>query len=64
MDKDSQINLHYDEEADVMYISFGKPVPSTTILAERGILIRVDESENRLSGITILDYKYQTQSKR
>jgi len=46
--------IDYDEEADVLYISFKRPQRATeTIMTEEGILLRY--KDNELVGITILD---------
>ena len=46
--------IDYDEEADVLYISFRRPQKATdTEMTEDGILLRYKDDE--LVGITILD---------
>lgn len=45
--------FHYDEEADVMYISFGKP-KSSGCEDYKELVIR--RAENKLTGITIIHY--------
>ena len=46
--------IDYDEEADVLYISFCRPQKATDIeMTEDGILLRYKDDE--LVGITILD---------
>ncbi len=46
--------IDYDEEADVLYISFRRPQKATdTKMTEEGILLRF--KDNELVGITILD---------
>lgn len=46
--------IDYDEEADVLYISFKRPQRATeTIMTEEGILLRY--KDNELVGITILE---------
>lgn len=47
----------YDEEADVMYISFGKPVACKSIEMNNGIVTRYTPPDNRLKGMTIIDFK-------
>jgi len=47
-------HVDYDEEADVLYISFERPQKATdTEIADEGILLRY--RENNLVGITILN---------
>lgn len=46
--------VDYDEEADVLYISFRHPQKATnTIMTEDGLLLRYQEKQ--LVGITVLD---------
>jgi uncharacterized protein YuzE len=46
--------VDYDEEADVLYISFRRPQKATnTIMTEDGLLLRYQEKQ--LVGITVLD---------
>ncbi|MDF2953808.1 MAG: putative antitoxin component YuzE of a toxin-antitoxin system [Thermodesulfobacterium sp.] len=46
--------IDYDEEADVLYISFRRPQKATdTKMTKEGILLRF--KNNELVGITILD---------
>lgn len=59
--------VDYDPSADVMYISFGEPLPSGTIEPEEtsGILVRYTDLKNKkdtLSGITILNYHKRTKN--
>lgn len=46
-------HVDYDEEADVLYISFEKQKATDTEIADEGILLRY--RENNLVGITILN---------
>jgi len=49
-----KMRLDYDEEADVLYISFQRPQKATdTEMTEDGILLRYKDDE--LVGITTLD---------
>jgi uncharacterized protein YuzE len=51
-----KISLDYDEEADVLYISFGKPREAKdSIEVEDGIIYRIADDE--IVGITIIDFK-------
>ena len=54
-----KISLDYDEEADVLYISFGKPREAKdSIEVEDGIIYRIADDE--IVGITIIDFKTRT----
>ncbi|MCS7366757.1 MAG: DUF2283 domain-containing protein [archaeon YNP-WB-062] len=51
-----RINLEYDEEADVLYISFGEPREAKdSIEVEDGVIYRI--ADNEIVGITITDFK-------
>lgn len=51
---ESRFNVDYDQDADVMYISFKRPQKATdTQMTDDGILLRYRNDE--LVGITILD---------
>ena len=54
-----KIDLDYDEEADVLYISFGKPREAkNTVEVEDGVIYRI--TDNEVVGITITDFKTRT----
>jgi uncharacterized protein YuzE len=51
-----RINLEYDEEVDVLYISFGEPREAKdSIEVEDGVIYRI--ADNEIVGITITDFK-------
>ncbi|MCP8309576.1 MAG: DUF2283 domain-containing protein [archaeon] len=51
-----KIDLDYDEEADVFYISFGEPREAKdSVEVEDGIIYRI--SDNEVVGITITHFK-------
>jgi uncharacterized protein YuzE len=56
-EKQAKINIRYDEEADVLYISFGKPRSGIAVELNDGDLVRVDPYSDQIVGITILDFK-------
>ena len=57
-----KIDLDYDEEADVLYISFGKPREAKdTIEVDDGVVYRI--ADNEIVGITITDFKARTLKK-
>jgi len=54
-----KIDLDYDEEADVLYISFGKPREAKdSVEIEEGVIYRI--ADNEVVGITITDFKART----
>jgi len=57
-----KIDLDYDEEADVLYISFGKPRQAQdSVEIEDGIIYRI--ANNEIVGITITNFKARTNKK-
>jgi len=57
-----KIDLDYDEEADVLYISFGKPREAKdSVEVEDGVIYRIARDE--IVGITITSFKSRTLKK-
>jgi len=57
-----KIDFDYDEEADVLYISFGKPREAKdSVEVENGVVYRL--ADNEVVGITITEFKARTQKK-
>ena len=52
MEKNKLI-VSYDKEADVFYLSFGKPRASVTEELDDCVLVRRDPKTRRVTGITI-----------
>lgn len=50
-----KMEYDYDKDADVLYMSFGKPVPATSIEMGNGVLVRVDDGMD-VVGITMIDF--------
>jgi uncharacterized protein YuzE len=48
------LNWEYDEEADVLYISVGKPRPAVGTDIGDGVIVRYDEKKKQVVGITII----------
>ena len=55
-----KFNIDYDDFADVLYISFGKPKEGMVCEVAVGDLVRVDPYTDEIVGITILDFKTVT----
>jgi len=51
------MNLDYDEAADVLYISFGKPRPAVGQEVVPGDIMRYDCCTNEIVGITLIGFK-------
>ena len=56
--KDRELDIEYDEEADVLYISFGKPQAADDSEEINDVIYRF--RENELVGITIPSFKLRT----
>ncbi len=57
VERPKQISWEYDKEADVLYISFGKPQPALSLDLGSGIVARYLEKSNELIGFTIVGLK-------
>ena len=50
-----EITFDYDKEADVLYVSFGKPKEAIT--EERGNMgVRISEKTKEIVGVTIIEF--------
>jgi len=54
------LNWEFDEEADVLYISVGKPRPAVSTDIGEGVIVRYDEKKKEVVGITILGFRART----
>ena len=48
------VTWDYDEEADVLYISFGEPRAALALDLGEGVLVRYQEEDGLMVGITII----------
>ena len=48
--------IHYDPEADVLYVSFGEPKPAEGIDIGDGTILRIEPMSKEVVGFTILDF--------
>ncbi|MBI3578104.1 MAG: hypothetical protein HY089_01670 [Ignavibacteriales bacterium] len=53
----NNVQHHYDPQGDVLYISFGPPVPAITIDVEDWFAIRLAPSPPWLCGFTLVGFK-------
>ncbi len=51
--KPDSLHWDYDEEADVLYLSIGKPEPAVGVDIGEGIVVRYDETEKQIVGLTL-----------
>ena len=56
--------ITYDPEGDVLYVSFGQPTVSTGYQLSDQILLRVDPTGRRASGLTIFNYSQHASAER
>ena len=54
LDKPDTIDWEYDEEADVLYLSVGTPKPAVGVDIGEGVVVRYDEVNNEVVGLTVL----------
>ncbi|MFI5351780.1 MAG: DUF2283 domain-containing protein [Candidatus Binatales bacterium] len=53
----TRLDVLYDDEADVLYVSLGAPRPADTFPGEHGLLVRKDMNTGEVVGVTIMDYE-------
>jgi len=53
----TRLDVLYDDEADVLYVSLGAPRAADTFPGEHGILIRKDMNTGEVIGVTIIGYE-------
>jgi uncharacterized protein YuzE len=56
----STLSWEYDEEADVLYISIGKPRPAVGTDIGDGVVVRYDEKKKEVVGVTIIGFRSRT----
>ncbi len=52
--KDTRLDWEYDNEADTLYISFGKPKPALGDDVGEGVIVRYDEKAREVVGLTLI----------
>lgn len=60
LEKKGNLDWEYDEEADVLYISMGVPVPALGLDIGEGIMVRYSEKTREVVGLTILGMRKRT----
>jgi len=53
-EKPAAITWDYDEEADVLYLSVGKPKPALGVDIGEGVVLRYDEARKEVVGLTLI----------
>ena len=54
LEKPEEISWDYDEEADVLYLSTGKPRAAVGVDVGEGVIVRYDEVHKEVVGITLI----------
>lgn len=52
-----RLEISYDEDADVLYVSVGRPRVADTFDSDYGLLLRKDPETQEVVGATILHYE-------
>lgn len=55
-----RLSWEFDEEADVLYISVGKPRPAIGTDIGEGVIVRFDEKKKEVVGLTIMGFRART----
>lgn len=54
--KFDRITVSYDKEADVLYMTEGRPRRAISQMLEEGLIIRRDPKSKKVIGFTIIDF--------
>lgn len=54
LEKSDRMDWDYDREADVLYVSIGKPRKATGVDIGQGVIVRYDEKRGQVVGLTIM----------
>lgn len=57
----TELDWSYDDEADVLYVSFGPPREAVGIDIGDGVIVRYDEQADEVVGVTILGLRSRTE---
>jgi len=57
LDKKENLDWEYDEEADVLYISIGKPQKAIGVDIGEGAIVRYREDTGSVVGLTLIGVK-------
>ena len=56
---DKQLNFLYDQEADVLYVSLGKPEYTDYVELGNNLILRLDPGTKDVVGFTVIDFVAQ-----
>ena len=54
LEKPDSLRWDYDKEADVLYLTIGDPGPAVGVDIGDGVVVRYDEVEKQIVGLTVL----------
>lgn len=57
LEKKKNLNWDYDEEADVLYISAGKPSKAVGMDVGEGVVVRYNQKSGEVVGLTIIGFR-------
>jgi uncharacterized protein YuzE len=60
----TNVTWDYDEAADVLYVSVGKPQPALGVDIGDGVILRYDEIHNAVVGLTIIGLRAKLQEEQ
>lgn len=55
----ADFKFSYDNQSDVLYVSFGSPRPGVATEVNDGDFVRIDPNNREVIGITVIDFKYR-----
>ena len=61
--KSDAMRISYDKEADVLYVSLGKPKQAICETLDNGVVVRYDKKSDRVIGFTIIDFEKRFSAK-
>ncbi|WP_416669316.1 DUF2283 domain-containing protein [Egbenema bharatensis] len=59
-----EVSWDYDEEADVLYVSVGKPQPALGVDIGDGVILRYSETRNAVVGLTLIGLRARLQDEQ
>lgn len=61
VEKTARLDWDYDQEADVLYLSLGRPRKAVGVDIGDGVVVRIDEKKRKVVGVTILGMRARVQ---
>ena len=61
VEKAARLDWDYDQEADVLYLSLGRPRKAVGVDIGDGVVVRIDEKKREVVGVTILGMRARVQ---